>query len=294
MSRTTSCFRHATQALAIGVLVSGPALAQDAVMRLESTIQQIEQTLDARVGLVIEDSGSDWSFRYRAEERALMNSTFKVALCGAVLEQADANAMRINETLEITADDLLDYAPVTEAKIGDAMTVGDLCFAAVDMSDNTAANLLMDWLGGPQAVTSFLRGIGDDSSRFDRREPELNSPGPSGEEDTSTPLAMASTLETMLLGDALSPAARVQLMEWMSTGGVTAALLRANAPNDWKIADKSGSGAASRSLVAMMSLPQDAPYFVTIYLSDAEADFETRNAALIELSAGVIDVLSER
>jgi beta-lactamase class A len=217
-----------------------------------------------------------------------------VALCGAVLEKIDANAVLINETIKINENDLLDYAPVTEAKIGGAMTIGDLCFAAVDMSDNTAANLLMDWLGGPQAVTSFLRRTGDDTSRLDRREPELNSPGPSGEEDTSTPLAMASTFETMLLGNALSPAARVQLMEWMNTGGVTGTLLRASAPNDWEIADKSGSGVATRSLVAMVSPPQDDPYFVAIYLSDAEAGFETRNAALIELSAAVVDVLSER
>lgn len=283
-----------TRALAVGLVFCGPALAQDAETRLNDTIQQTEQKLDASVGLVIEDAASDWSFRHRADERVLMNSTFKSMLCGAVLEQVDAGEMDLVESIEIAKRDIVDYAPVTKTRVGATMTVGDLCFAALDMSDNTASNLLTDRLGGPQAVMGFLRRIGDAISRLDRYEPELNDPGPTGQEDTTTPAAMASTLKTILLSDALSPVSRAQLLDWMRVGGVTGALLRASAPSDWQIADKSGSGAANRNLVAMVTRPEDAPYFVAIYLSGAEVDFDTRNAALIKLSAAVIDVLAER
>lgn len=280
--------------LALGLVFCGPAFAQDAETNLTNTILQIEQGLDANVGLVIEDTGSDWSFRHRADEPALMNSTFKAMLCGAVLEQVDLGEMDLDEPVAIAKSDIADYAPVTKTHVGGTMTVGELCFAALDMSDNTASNLLTDRLGGPQAVTGFLRGIGDEISRLDRFEPELNDPGPTGQEDTSTPAAMASSLETILLGDALSSDSRAQLLDWMRVGGVTGPLLRASAPSDWLIADKSGSGATNRNLVAMVTPPEDDPYFVSIYLSEAEADFDTRNAALIRLSAAVIDVLGER
>jgi beta-lactamase class A len=82
------------------------------------------------------------------------------------------------------------------------MTIGDLCFAALDMSDNTATNLLIDRIGGPEDVTAFLREIGDPISRLDRREPELNTFAPGDPRDTTTPEAMAATLETMLTGRA--------------------------------------------------------------------------------------------
>jgi beta-lactamase class A len=73
------------------------------------------------------------------------------------------------EPIAVEEADLVDYAPVTEAMVGDTMSVGDLCFAALDTSDNTATNLLIDLIGGPQAVTDFLRTIGDPISRLDRR-----------------------------------------------------------------------------------------------------------------------------
>jgi beta-lactamase class A len=37
------------------------------------------------------------------------------------------------------------------------MTVAELCEAAITRSDNTAANVLLKLLGGPQAITVFAR-----------------------------------------------------------------------------------------------------------------------------------------
>lgn len=273
-------------------LVAGQALAQDELTKLAGTIARIENSLDARVGLLVVESGSDWSFGHRVGERFPMNSTFKALLCGAVLGWADEGKVDLAETIEIDADDILDHAPVTGSRVGNAMRIGELCLATIDMSDNTAANLLIDRVGGPFAVTSFLQGIGDSVTRLDRYEPEMNSFAPDDPRDTTTPAAMVSTLQKLLLGDVFSPMSRAQLRDWMGGGGVTGEMIRAAAPNDWKIADKSGSGAASRSIVAMIAPPDHAPYFVAIYLSEAEVDFEARSAAVIELSAAVIDVLS--
>ena len=41
------------------------------------------------------------------------------------------------------------------------------------LSDNTAGNLLLDSLGGPSALTSYVRTLGDNVTRQDRREPAL-------------------------------------------------------------------------------------------------------------------------
>jgi beta-lactamase class A len=280
--------------LACGLLTATGALASDAELRLTQTIDNIEQTLNARVGLVVHDSASDWTISHRAEERFLMNSTFKVMLCGAVLDRVDEGALDLGETIEISQEDILDYAPVTEVKVGGTMTIAELCLATIDMSDNTAANLLIDRLGGPQSVTDFLRKIGDPVSRLDRWEPELNTFAPGDLRDTTTPAAMVATLQALLTGDALSLRSRARLVDWMSPGGVTADLIRSATPDGWLVADKSGSGDANRNIVAMVTPPGREPYFIALFLSDAEADFDTRNAAVIDLSKAVMDVLKSR
>jgi beta-lactamase class A len=280
--------------LSLGLLAGAPAFAQDPEQHLAATIDRIEQDLDARVGLVIRDSGSDWSVSFRADERFLMNSTFKTMLCGAVLHRVDEGDINLDEQIAIEATDILDYAPVTETMVGTSMSVGALCQATIDMSDNTAANLLIDRIGGPESVTAFLREIGDPVSRLDRREPELNTFTPGDPRDTTTPAAMVATMETLLTGDALTPQSRAQLVDWMSGGGVTGALIRASTPEGWHVADRSGSGDFSRNIVAMVTPPDREPYFIAVFLSDAEADFDTRNAAVIALSEAVIQVVTSR
>ncbi|WP_425038572.1 class A beta-lactamase [Primorskyibacter sp. S187A] len=271
-----------------------PALAQTPQNTLREAVQSVEDTLDARVGLVIRRSGTDWSWSHRGDERVLMTSTFKALLCGAILARADAGTLDLDEALAITPSDLQDYAPVTAARVGAFMSIGDLCLATIDLSDNTAANLLIDRLGGPNSITDFLRSIGDGVGRLDRREPELNTLSANGLWDTSTPDAMAASLETLLMGDVLSQPSRSQLRAWMGLGGVTGSLLRPYVPDTWDVADKSGASASSRSLIAMVTPNVGAPYFVAIYISDAEVSFERRNAALIGLSAAVADLMADQ
>ncbi len=277
-------------------LCAGPAVrAEDATARLADTVQGLEERLDARIGIFIRDSGSDWQWGHREDERFLMASTFKSVLCGAVLEQAEQGALALDEPVKIRAEDILSYAPVTETRQGSTMTIGELCLATADMSDNTAANLLLDRLGGPQAVTAFLRGIGDAVTRLDRTEPDLNIFAPGDPRDTTSPKAMATSWETMLVGDGLRPASRQQLREWMRHGGVTGKLIRASTPKDWEVVDKSGGGQThTRNLVAMLTPPGRAPIFVAIYLSDSPADFSTRNAAVAEIGAAIVPVIAVR
>lgn len=280
--------------LVLGLLNTTAALAEEPEQWLLEKIAEIENRLDARVGIFVRDSGSDWTISHRADERFLMTSTFKPMLCGAVLKQAEVGTLDLDEPVWIEEKDILDYAPVTEAMVGDMMTIEDLCLAALDMSDNTATNLLIDRIGGPDAVTAFLRDIGDPISRLDRREPELNTFAPGDPRDTTTPAAIATTLEVMLTGDGLTPQSRAQLTDWMSHGGVTGPLIRASTPADWQVADRSGSGKFNRNIIAMVTPPDQAPYFISVFLSGADADFETRNNAVIVLSQAVMDIVTSR
>lgn len=288
-----SILPRAALGFALGLFMTTGAVAKTALEDLSDTVEQVENQLDARVGLAMTDTGSDFSWSHRADERFLMNSTMKVPLCGAVLAQVDAGKMSLSDELPVHQDDILSYAPVTKEHIGQSMTLDELCYAALDMSDNTATNLLIRHLGGPEAVTQFLRRIGDSVTRSDRYETALNTWEPGDPRDTTKPVVMIDTLQKLLLGDALTTGSRDQLVAWMSHGGVTQALLRDDAPASWKIADKSGSGDHNRNIVALITPDDGNPRIVTIYISDTDADFKTRNAALKELGAAVIRVMED-
>jgi len=256
---------------------------------LEQTIDRLEAQLGARIGVAIHDSGTGKDWTHRKDGRFLTNSTVKVPLCAAVLSRDDLD---LAEALPVDAEDILEHAPVTERHVGGKMTIADLCLAAIDQSDNTATNILFDRLGGPEQVTAFLRSIGDDFTRSDRTEPGLNTWAPGDPRDTTTPAAMTRTLRILLAGDALSPDDRTKLVRWMRPGGVTGALIRPSVPEGWDVADKSGSGANNRNLIAMLTPPDGAPIFVSLLISDTEANFATRNAAMTELGAAVMRMLT--
>ena len=104
-----------------------------------------------------------------------MCSTFKVLAAAAVLKRVDENKEKLDRFVTYGEAQLLSYAPVTRAHVKEGgMTLDALCAAAVEQSDNTAANLLLEAIGGPKGLTEFARSLGDNFTRLDRMEPELN------------------------------------------------------------------------------------------------------------------------
>lgn len=291
MRLTTSFLSRIAAAATFGLSLGTHASAETPRSTLVRTVEQIEERLDARVGIALLDTGSNETWTHRPDERFLMNSTAKVPICAAVLEQQEDGDLSLSDTLPIRKSDLLSYAPVTSERLGESMSVSDLCLAALDMSDNTASNLVLDRVGGPEAVTELFRQAGDRVSRLNRREPDLNIFAPGDPRDTTTPTAMAATLRELLLGETLSSTSREQLAAWMSHGAVTEDLLRSHASAGWAIYDKSGSGDQTRNIIALIAPQGGAPWIVTIFISEADADFATRNAALKELSAAVMAVI---
>jgi beta-lactamase class A len=155
------------------------------------------------------DTDSGETLEHRAEERFAMCSTFKWILAAAVLERVDHGELRLDKSLHFDEDDLLDYAPVAREHIAKgSLTIDELCAAAVSISDNTAANLLLEQIGGPSGLTAFLRRHGDPVTRLDRNEPSLNTNLPGDPRDTTTPRAMVGTMNTLLVGDILSSESR--------------------------------------------------------------------------------------
>ena len=263
--------------------------------RINAELERIEQTLDARIGFAAHNLATGQRWGVNADERFAMSSTFKTLACGALLEQVDEGQLALETEVSFEASELVTYSPVTEQYAGhQPMTLFELCDATMTTSDNTAANLVLQALGGPEAITAFVRSMDDPVTRLDRYETELNEATPGDERDTTTPNAMLATLEKLVLGDVLSDESRQQLEAWMKGNAVADGLFRAAMPFDWIIADRTGAGGyGSRSITAIIWPPEQAPTVVVLYITETEASFEERNAAIASLGEVVQDVIAE-
>lgn len=283
--------RHFLHALSASVLIAAAPRAALATADFGARLAALEATVGGRLGVFIIDTASGASIAYRADERFMLLSSFKALAGACVLQRVDAGLERLERRIVFDRSVLLPWSPVTEKFAdGQGMTVGELCAATIATSDNAAANLILDSLGGPAALTAFLRGSGDDVSRLDRREPELNQPAADPAFDTTTPRAMAVTLQRLLLGDVLSPASRRQLQDWLLACATGERRLKAGLPGGWRIGDKTGSNRSDANDVGIVWPPGRPPLLVAAYLSGSPAEPAAREACLAAVGKILADL----
>lgn len=206
---------------------------------LPERIAALEKRHNAFAGVFASDIDSDRYVAHRADDAFAMCSTFKAYAAARVLQMATAGELNLTDSVGIEPADIKPNSPVTETRVGKTMTIAELCEAALQRSDNAAGNWLLRIIGGPSRVTDFARTIGDDRTRLDRWEIELNSAVPGDLRDTSTPRALGSGFRSLLAGDVLGDK-RVQLEAWMRANETSS--MRAGLPPGWTSADKTGSG----------------------------------------------------
>jgi len=260
----------------------------------DKAIAAIEMDSGGRLGVAIRDLQTGRAYAHRGDERFPMCSTFKFLLAAATLSRVDKRQEQLDRQIVYGRDVLLDVSPVTEKHVDKGMTVAALCEATIIYSDNAAANLLLPGIGGSAGFTSYARSLGDESSRLDRNEPALGEAVPGDPRDTTTPRAMLGNLDRVLLGDALSSASRALLTGWLVANMTGDTRLRAGLPGDWKVGDKTGSGAyGSTNDIAILWPPRRKPILITTYLTETEAPAERRSATIAAVGRAVVDATPE-
>jgi len=276
--------------LTLGVLAACSGSAVQSLLAQENGVInkaiEVEQRLGARLGLAIldEESGRRWT--YQAEQRFPLCSTFKVLASSAFLARVDRGEDSLDRRVIISEDDLVSYSPLTETRVGrQGMTMAEICEAALTLSDNTAGNKILESIGGPSGVTEFARSIGDDVTRLDRWETELNEALVGDERDTTSPNAMAQDLRELLFGDTFSENSKQQLRGWMTANKTGDAKLRAGLPFGWTIGDKTGGGNnGTMADVAIIWPVNRQAFIVAVYMTETVASFDDRNAGIAEIA----------
>jgi beta-lactamase class A len=248
---------------------------------------QLEQEFDARLGVYALDPNTRAEVAYRADERFAYASTFKALAAGILLKTVPDD--ELDQLVTYDASELLPNSPITEANVDNGMTLRAVAEAAVRFSDNTAGNIMLERLGGPEGFTQALRELGDTTSSSDRIETELNSAVPGDVRDTSTPRAFALDLATLLTTDALGAAQQSQLIDWMTGNATGAELIAAGLDAGWSVADKSGAGAyGTRNDIAIVWPPSGSPIVLVVMSNRPTEDAEYDNALIARAAEAAV------
>lgn len=248
--------------------------------QVEATPQfaDLEAAHGARLGVFALDTADGRSVAYRDGERFPMASTFKGLACGALLHGHPLSSGFFDQVIRYPRTDLVPNSPVTEQHVDTGMTVAALCEAAITVSDNTAGNQILKLLGGPEGFTAFLRTLGDNTSRLDRWETELNTAIPGDERDTTTPAALVADYRALVVGDTLAEPERKQLSSWLVASATGGNRIRAGLPGGWIVGNKTGSPAYGSALdVAVAWPPGRAPLVIAVLTTKSEQDAEADN-----------------
>lgn len=277
----TGCTPSPASPLPVTSSAATAATTQPPADTARSDFRRLEQRYGARLGVEAIDTGTGRRVSHRADERFAFASTNKTFIAAAVLQSATTRDL--DTVVRYGEEDLLDHAPIATRHVRDGMTVRALIDAALRTSDNTAANLLVERLGGPAAVQRFLRSIGDRTTSVDRVEPDLNTAVPGDRRDTTTPAAFARDLRSVLLGRALPDADRALLARTMRANTTGGPHIRAGVPAGWTVEDKTGSGSfGTRNDIAVIRPPGRAPIVLVLLTARTAEDADSQDALLAD------------
>jgi beta-lactamase class A len=288
----------------LGVTASVAATPAFADPTLDARFKAIEARTGGRLGVHarVDDRFGRNSIGWRADERFLMCSTFKMLAVAAVLARLVRREEHLDRWIKYDASDLQEYAPVARANLDKGgMTLEAICAAAIEVSDNTCANLILDSLGGPKGVTSYIRSLGDQVTRLDRNEPSLNRPGPTGDlHDTTTPRSMSGLWQNILFDNrmklASSPLLSIQsvaqLRGWLEACSTSPNRLKAATPAGWSIGHKTGLGSTTAGDVAFCNRSDSWPILIAVYLEAPGMLDNSHDDAFAEVGQIVLNALT--
>ncbi|MBV9458373.1 MAG: class A beta-lactamase [Bradyrhizobium sp.] len=283
---------NTTLCSASGFLLAGrSAMASPSSSGFAEDMKQLEAKSGGRLGVAVLDTKDGSLLQHRGDERFPMCSTFKLLAAAAVLKGSGDDLAGLQRRVRFEKSDLVTYSPETEKHVGgDGMSFAQICEAAITLSDNTAANLILKDIGGPEALTAFARSLGDQVTRLDRIELELNEAVPGDPRDTTSPNAMAATVRKLLLGDGLHAAARDQLTRWLIANKTGDTRLRAGLPHGWRVGDKTGTGlqgTGTSNDVAIVWPPNRPPLIIACYLTRATLEAVGQNEIIASVGRAV-------
>ena len=206
--------------------------------KLESTINDIDRSLDGVIGVAILDLTSGQKFLLHADEVFPQASSIKIAVLAELYHQAQTGKLKLNDLYTVQASDLVPDSDIMGGLTPGVtrITLRDLATMMVAVSDNSATNVLIDRVG-MENVDGLMTSLGLTRTRLRRKMMDLKAAS-EGRENISTPGEMMILLENLYRGKVLNREMTEDFVKVLSTH--KSSFIPRELPEGLKIANKPG------------------------------------------------------
>jgi beta-lactamase class A len=295
----------------------------------EREIARIALTAGGEVGVSVRHLESGLTLSLNESEMFPMASTFKIAVAGAVLARVDAGQFSLEQMIVVdpalvsSSEGIAEIFPF----VGVSASVRNLIESMLTRSDNTATNVLVALVGGPAAVTAWVRstgvvnmridgdtngiigrffGLPVNSGSIDAQLRKLFAVNPSLAEisgkpndsfdndlrDSTTPTAMTDLLSKIIDTHILSRSSTDLLLGSMQRCITGLKRLRGRLPPETTVQDKTGTLGGSVNDVGIIALPgTQGRIVIAVYVKKSTKPMEERERAIAEIARLVYDYM---
>ncbi|MBY8825325.1 class A beta-lactamase [Sphingomonas colocasiae] len=298
-------YNSALVAMAAMLAIASPAAAAapaasksidvaQAKQRLVESFARLAQQTDGTTGVAIQRIGGGDVITLNAGTRFPMASTFKISVAGAIFSLIDSGKLTLDHmitvdpALVVPSDGIADQLPHR----GVSLSVHNLLELMLTRSDNTATNVLSETVGGPAAVTAWLRSIGITGMQVDRDTRRIRPDGTPFDlvtSNNSTPEAMLNLLLAIRAGKAVSATSTKALIEIMERCHTGEARLKGLLPPGTMVAHKTGTLRDVANDVGFVTLPDGNQFAIAVFVKGDTKGPQTQERVIAEISRAAYD-----
>ena len=267
---------------------------------LSEQMNEIARSSQGRVGAAVLLLESDKSVELKGNERFPMQSVYKLPIAMAVLDRVDRGSLKLEQKIRVEKSDLVpaklhsplrDKYPRGEVEV----TLRELLHYNVSDSDGTACDVLLRIMGGPKAVSKYLRGIGIKEIVVADTEMEMSKSDTVQYRNWATPKGAIALLKLLHEGKVLSAQSRELLTKLMIETPTGPRRIKGLLPRGTIVAHKTGTSntvngtTAATNDIGIISLPNGNHLAVAVFVSDAKANLETREGVIARIAKSAYD-----
>lgn len=321
---------HPGLILILGCLCPSLAQAQtftDSLLVAELT--RFQELSGGIIGVAAIHLESGRRFAYNSQERFPMASTYKVPIAVRILQRIDAGELSLDSMIVVQRYNLSPGSGTISRLLDDPgviLSVHNLLELMLQISDNSATDLLLALAGGAEAVNAMLRDLDIDGMQVNRSTlqliadylgitdlPPLQTLSPENfralyqqttdsirsvaaslfnrdPQDTSTPVAMANLLVKIWTGQALSDSSTARLIDIMRRCETGEARLKGLLPPETVVAHKTGTIGGTTNDVGVIELPHGSGHLiVAAFIKESNAEYSQRERVLAHISRTLYD-----
>ena len=296
---SAGCVRGTTATADVGGSASSAPLDS-----LRAQVRQAAAPAGGRVGAAVALLGTGEVVVLGADERYPMQSVFKLPLAMTVLDAVDRGALRLDQPVHVAPSDFVSdrqHSPIRDRNPdGVTLPLADLLEAAASGSDGTAADMLLGLVGGPGAVTTFVRGLGVDGLTVAVTEKDMGRDPQAQFQNWATPEGAVAVLSALDAGHGLSAESQAHLLRLLTETGTGPGRIKGRLPEGTPVAHKTGSSrtvdgiTAATNDIGIVTLPDGGRVAVAVFVSDSPADDATRERVIADVARAAYDFWATR